>query len=104
MFDKYIYISLHFIMKWAGMLNAWAWRKHARMLRAKQQIAMAKAYKRLFSSEDGAKVLADLNQRFIYNNTTNLDAVNPNYEAAFHNGESGVVKFCHLQMGLAEQK
>ena len=46
MFDKYIYISLHFIMKWAGMLNAWAWRKHARMLRAKQQIAMAKLVRR----------------------------------------------------------
>ena len=42
MFDKYIYNSLHFIMKHAGSLNAWAWRKHAKMLRAKQQIAMAK--------------------------------------------------------------
>ena len=42
MFDKYIYISLHFIMKWAGMLNAWAWRKHAKILRAKQKIAMDK--------------------------------------------------------------
>ena len=28
------------------MLNAWAWRKHARMLRAKQQIAMAKLVRR----------------------------------------------------------
>jgi len=42
MFDKYIYQSLHFIMKYAGMLNAWAWRKHAKILRAKQKIAMDK--------------------------------------------------------------
>lgn len=77
---------------------------HKQKLAQEQQIALAKAYRRLFSTEDGKKVLADLNQRFIYNNTTNLDAINPNYEAAFHNGESGVVKFCHLQMGLAEQK
>jgi len=42
MFDKYIYRSLHFIMKYAGMLNAWAWRKHAKILRRKQKIAMDK--------------------------------------------------------------
>ena len=46
MFDKYIYNSLHFIMKHAGSLNAWAWRKHAKMLRTKQQIAMAKLVRR----------------------------------------------------------
>mgnify|MGYP003652097593 CR=1 FL=1 len=40
MFDKIIYTSLHFIMKWAGTLNAWAWRKHARILRDKQKIQM----------------------------------------------------------------
>ena len=38
MFDKYIYEGLHFIMKWAGMLNAWAWREHVKILKAKQQI------------------------------------------------------------------
>ncbi len=38
MFDKYIYNSLHFIMKWSGQLNSWAWRKHAKILRAKQKI------------------------------------------------------------------
>ena len=42
MFDKLIYESLHFIMKWAGMLNAWAWRKHAKILRCKQSIASDK--------------------------------------------------------------
>ena len=38
MLDKYIYEGLHFIMKYAGMLNAWAWRKHVKMIRNEQQI------------------------------------------------------------------
>jgi len=36
MFDKYIYDGLHFLMKWSGQINSWAWRKHAKILRAKQ--------------------------------------------------------------------
>ena len=38
MLDKFIYNSLHFIMKHAGTLNAWAWRKHTKILRNKQRI------------------------------------------------------------------
>ena len=38
MFDKIIYTGLHFIMKHAGTLNAWAWRKHTKILRNKQRI------------------------------------------------------------------
>jgi|TARA_R110002020_G_scaffold109247_1_gene252839 hypothetical protein len=37
MLDKLIYESLHFIMKYAGQLNSWAWRKHVKMIRNKQQ-------------------------------------------------------------------
>ena len=37
MIDKFVYASLHFIMKHAGTLNAWAWRKHAKILEAKRQ-------------------------------------------------------------------
>jgi len=40
MFDKYIYQGLHFLMKWSGKINSWAWRKHAKILRAKQKIQM----------------------------------------------------------------
>ena len=29
-------------MKYAGQLNAWAWRKHSKILRRKQKIAMDK--------------------------------------------------------------
>mgnify|MGYP001092624297 FL=1 len=42
MFDKYIYQSLHFLMEWSGRINSWAWRKHAKILRRKQKIAMDK--------------------------------------------------------------
>ncbi len=38
MLDKIVYNSLHFIMKWAGMLNAWAWREHTKILRKKQRL------------------------------------------------------------------
>ncbi len=37
MLDKFIYTSLHFIMKHAGALNAWAWRKHAKILEDRRQ-------------------------------------------------------------------
>jgi len=32
MLDKLTYPILHFIMKHAGTLNAWAWRKHVKIL------------------------------------------------------------------------
>jgi hypothetical protein len=37
MLDKIVYNSLHFIMKWAGMLNAWAWRRHVKIIEDKRQ-------------------------------------------------------------------
>ena len=36
MLDKFIYEGLHFIMKWAGTLNSWAWRKHVKILEKKR--------------------------------------------------------------------
>ena len=42
MIDKMIYNTLHWIMKWSGQINSWAWRKHARILRDKQKISMDK--------------------------------------------------------------
>jgi hypothetical protein len=46
-------------MKHAGSLNAWAWRKHAKMLRAKQQIAMAKLVRR----QEATKYLEELKRK-----------------------------------------
>ena len=42
MFDKFIYEGLHFIMKYAGQLNAWAWREHVKILKRKQNIEREK--------------------------------------------------------------
>jgi len=36
MLDKFIYEGLHFIMKWSGEINSWAWRKHVKILRKKK--------------------------------------------------------------------
>jgi len=37
MFDKFVYQGLHFIMKWAGTLNSWAWRRHVKMIEDKRE-------------------------------------------------------------------
>lgn len=63
---------------------------------------LAKAYSRCFDSNEGKKVFADLNQRFIYNNDTSFGSSNINYEAAYHNGEAGVVKFILNQINQAK--
>ena len=38
MLDKYTYEIMLFLMKWSGQINSWAWRKHAKILRAKQRV------------------------------------------------------------------
>jgi len=46
-------------MKHAGTLNAWAWRKHAKILRAKQKIAMDK----LERDQENAQYLKELKDK-----------------------------------------
>ena len=67
-----------------------------------QAAELAKAYNRCFNSEEGKKVIADLHKRFIYDNNTSFGSPNVNYESAYHNGESGVVKFIINQINQAE--
>tara|TARA_R110000803_G_scaffold176704_1_gene239085 strand:- start:530 stop:673 length:144 start_codon:yes stop_codon:yes gene_type:complete len=38
-------------MEWSGRINSWAWRKHAKILRRKQKIAMDKLERRQEASE-----------------------------------------------------
>ena len=59
MFDKYIYNGLHFIMKYAGQLNAWAWRKHVKILRDKQNIKR----EQLLSNQENAQYLEELKRK-----------------------------------------
>jgi hypothetical protein len=37
MIDKFVYEILHFIMKYAGQLNAWAWREHVKIIRKQRK-------------------------------------------------------------------
>lgn len=73
-------------------------------LRKRNANDLAKAYHRVFTTDDGARILSDLTKRFVYDNDTSFGAENINYEAAYHNGESGVVKFLINQMRQAEIK
>ena len=52
---------------------------------------LADNYQALFNTPLGQKVLADLTNKFIMNNSVSLSAQNINYEAAYKNGEAGVV-------------
>ena len=63
MFDKYIYNALHFIMKWSGQINSWAWRKHAKILRIKQSVAM----KKLIRRQEASAYLEELKTKLIRN-------------------------------------
>ena len=59
MFDKFIYEGLHFIMRYAGMLNSWAWRKHVKILRDKQNIER----EQLLRSQENAQYLEELKRK-----------------------------------------
>ena len=59
MLDKYIYNGLHFIMKWAGMLNAWAWREHVNILKRKQDIQ----HKKLLRDQENREYLEELKRK-----------------------------------------
>ena len=59
MFDKYIYNVLHFIMKYAGQLNSWAWREHVKILKLKQD----KEHEELIRNQENAKYLEELKRK-----------------------------------------
>jgi len=63
---------------------------------------LAQAYNHCFATLEGKRVLEDLTQRFIFQNNTPFGSENANYESAYHNGESGVVKFLINQIQQAE--
>jgi hypothetical protein len=59
MLDKYIYQGLHFIMKWSGQINSWAWCKHSKILRAKQSVEM----KKLIRNQENSAYLEELKRK-----------------------------------------
>ena len=59
MLDKWFYESLHFIMKWSGQINSWAWRKHAKILRSKQ----GKDMEALIRNQENSAYLEELKKK-----------------------------------------
>ena len=59
MLDRIVYNTLHFIMKWAGQMNSWAWRKHAKILRTKQ----SKDMDDLIRSQENTAYLEELKHK-----------------------------------------
>ena len=59
MFDKYIYNGLHYIMKYAGKLNCWAWREHVKILKRKQDIQ----HKKLIREHENSEYLEELKRK-----------------------------------------
>ena len=68
-----------------------------------KQAELAKAYARCFNTDDGQKVLEDLTRRFLLDNATALSSQNVAYEAAYHNGEAGVIRMIIHYIQQAER-
>jgi len=66
-------------------------------------LKVAKAYARCFATDEGQVVLQDLTANFIYNNDTAFESQNINYEAAYRNGEAGLVKFIISKISQVER-
>lgn len=62
----------------------------------------AKAYHACFRTDAGQKVLQDLTSMFIMNNSTSLTATNIEYEAGYHAGEAGAIKYIMTLIQKAE--
>lgn len=58
---------------------------------------------RIFNSDDGKVVFEHLFQTFIMRNETPLDSANIEYEAGYHAGESGVVKYISQRMSNSQR-
>ena len=71
-------------------------------IRKQNAADLAKCYHRVLTTDDGKRILSDLTRRFVYDNDTSFGSANINYEAAYHNGEAGVIKFLINQMKQAE--
>ena len=59
MFDKFVYEGLHFIIKYAGMINAWAWREHVKILKRKQDVEREK----LLREQENREYLEELKNK-----------------------------------------
>lgn len=65
-------------------------------------VELAKKYARLFDSEEGKIVFEHLFKRFVMDNDTPLNSPNVTYEAGYHAGEAGLIKFITHQITKAK--
>ena len=92
-------------MSWDTINQATTNAEDAKVVNAEKRQAaaeLAQAYNHCFATPEGKRVLEDLTQRFIFQNNTPFGSENANYESAYHNGESGVVKFLINQIQQAK--
>jgi len=88
-------------MSWSDLddLNgADAYQKQAR----EKQAELARLFHRVFSTDDGRKLLEHLTHKFVFNNDTPFTSQNIEYESGYHAGEAGVVKMIIHQITAAE--
>lgn len=45
MFDRIIYDTLHWLMKWSGKINSWAWGRHVKILKKRRE-SWSKGYQK----------------------------------------------------------
>lgn len=64
---------------------------------------LAQKYARCFGSDDGRAVLDHMVNTFIMSNDTPFETANINYQAAYKNGEAGLVKFILNQIKRASE-
>ena len=64
--------------------------------------SLAKSYAFCFSTDSGKAVLDHLVNSFVMSNDTAFSSQNIDYEAAYHNGEAGVVKYILNQIKRAQ--
>ena len=76
--------------------------KKAEELRVRQQELNNKFY-RLFNTDDGKVVFQHLFDSFVMKNDTPLDAQNVEYEAGYHAGEAGVIKYISQRMSNSQR-
>lgn len=80
-------------MSWSDLENKSDESKKLSKEYKSKQVELNKKFYRTFTSDDGKVVLDFLVNHFIMENDTALNAQNIQYEAGYHAGEAGLVKY-----------
>ena len=111
MFDKIVYESLHFLMKYAGKINSWAWRKHVKIIEDKRQKEHEEYVKELTKVRQSCIDAIKVTETFPDNEDMPKNLV-PKFMAAFRSISSilldvidgAIAKSEGLEVGKKEEK